>query len=195
MTSSKYSFLFGQARFQFDNWDCSKLKWTIPFTDYKFKLHYPGFIFSSIFYIGLGASIYFLGKTFACLTQRFLTYFKRIGNSKKYLNTVSEKLGPTGSPLTYTAVIYGAGTKVGRAYAHFLAQKGFNLILVERETRSLDNLEVNLKADLLKEPLITKICLDRFDVDTFARQVTAKIKFHKDSPVKLFVNCKNSRRR
>ena len=108
---------------------------------------------------------------------------------------MSEKLGPTGAPLTYTAVIYGAGTKVGRAYAHFLAQKGFNLILVERETRSLDNLEVNLKADLLKEPLITKICLDRFDVDTFARQVTAKIKFHKDSPVKLFVNCKNSRRR
>ena len=38
---------------------------------------------------------------------------------------------------TSFAVIYGCSNKVGRAYALYLADKGFNLILVERDAESI----------------------------------------------------------
>ena len=118
-----------------------------------------------------------------------MTYFKSVSNASKYLNPTS------GRSTTYSAVIYGAGTKAGRIYAHYLAQKGFNLILVERDQHSLNNLQQNVKFDLATEPLITTIVLDKFDMDTFNKTVVQKMKAHKDSPVKLFINCKNSRRK
>ena len=62
-----------------------------------------------------------------------MNYFKSVSNATKYLNA---KVGERKE--SYTAVIYGAGTKAGRIYAHFLAQKGFNLVLVEREPQSLN---------------------------------------------------------
>lgn len=37
--------------------------------------------------------------------------------------------------------------------------------------------------------------LDKFDMDTFNKIVVQKMKAHKNSPVKLFINCKNSRRK
>ena len=66
-------------------------------------------------------------------------------------------------------MIYGAGTRVGKTFAHFLAERGFNLIIVERDSKSLDELEVNLNTNLIQEFLITKIVLDKFqfDMDTF----------------------------
>ena len=45
-----------------------------------------------------------------------MTYFKSVGNSAKYLNSSSDSAREA-----YTAVIYGAGTKAGRIYAHYLA--------------------------------------------------------------------------
>ena len=119
-----------------------------------------------------------------------MTYFKSVGNSAKYLNSSSESTREA-----YTAVIYGAGTKAGRIYAHYLAQKGFNLVLVERDQQSLSSLQQNIKFDLSSEPLITTIVLDKFDLDTFNKTVVTKMKAHKNSPVKLFINCKNSRRK
>lgn len=68
--------------------------------------------------------------------------------------------------MTYSAVIYGASTKVGKAYAHYLAKKGFNLILVERDMQILNDLEVNLRdlrESMQDSPKVTKIVLDRFD--------------------------------
>ena len=41
---------------------------------------------------------------------------------------------------------------------------------------------------------MTKIVLDKFDVDTFNKQVVQKLK-NLEAPVKLFINCKNSRRK
>ena len=63
-------------------------------------------------------------------------------------------------------MIYGASTKVGKSFAHFLVEKGFNLILVERDQDQLDNLAANLTADTIQDPKITKVVLDRFDQDT-----------------------------
>ena len=69
--------------------------------------------------------------------RRIMTYFKSMSNATKYLNP---KVIDARSNEAYTAVIYGAGTKAGRIYASFLAQKGFNLVLVERDQNSLNNL-------------------------------------------------------
>ena len=52
-----------------------------------------------------------------------------------------------------------------------------------------------MKFDLSSEPVITTIVLDKFDMDTFNKTVVTKMKAHKNSPVKLFINCKNSRRK
>lgn len=65
--------------------------------------------------------------------------------------------------MVYTAVIYGASTTVGKMFALYLAQQGFNLILIEREMNQLNLLEVNLNADLLNPPKITKVVIDKFD--------------------------------
>jgi len=56
-------------------------------------------------------------------------------------------------------------------------------------------LQQSIKFDLSSEPIITTIVLDKFDMDTFNKTVVAKMKAHKNSPVKLFINCKNSRRK
>ena len=152
------------------------------------SLHYPGSIFSSIFLLGLGTLSWQGFKYFRSFYKNCKTYFRSVSNASKYLNSSSSKS-------TYSAVIYGAGTKAGRIYAHYLAQKGFNLILVERDQHSLNNLQQNVKFDLANEPIITTIVLDKFDMDTFNKTVVQKMKAHKDSPVKLFINCKNSRRK
>ena len=67
-------------------------------------------------------------------------------------------------------------------------------MLVERDQHSLNNLQQNVKFDLSSEPIITTIVLDKFDMDTFNKTVVQKMKAHK-SQVKLFINCKNSRRK
>lgn len=102
-------------------------------SDYKLSLHYPGFLFSSIFYFGLGTSVYFCGKALLTFGKRVMTYFKSVSNASKYLNAKISNARSSSSVEAYTAVIYGAGTKAGRIYAHYLAQKGFNLVLVERD--------------------------------------------------------------
>lgn len=63
----------------------------------------------------------------------------------------------------YSAVIYGASTKVGKIFALYLAQQGYNLILIERDMNQLNLLEVNLNADLLSPPKILKVVMDKFD--------------------------------
>ena len=43
------------------------------------------------------------------------------------------------------AVIYGASTHAGHTFAHYLADKGFNLILIERDLQPLNDLENSIK--------------------------------------------------
>lgn len=69
-------------------------------------------------------------------------------------------------------------------------------MLVERDQPSLNNLTQNLRFDNSHiEPLVTTIVLKKFDMDTFNKQVVNQLKAHKNSPVKLFINCKNARRK
>lgn len=82
-------------------------------------------------------------------------------------------------------------------YAHYLAKRGFNLILIERDMNQLQLLEVNLQTDLLDRIKITKIVIDKFDQDSMWKALhNAQVSAHTDvSPVKIFVNCKNSKRK
>lgn len=48
-------------------------------------------------------------------------------------------------------------------FALYLAQQGYNLILIERDMNQLNLLEVNLNADLLSPPKILKVVMDKFD--------------------------------
>ncbi len=86
--------------------------------------------------------------------------------------------------------MYGATNRAGIAFAKYLAGKGFNLILIDREMKGLKELEKALK-ELFKtnNPSIHLIELNQFDVDT----LRACIIPIKDLPVKLFINCKNSK--
>ena len=125
------------AKIDFAGWRTRSWDMSLPMlSDYKMSLHYPGFLFSSIFYFGLGTSAYYAGRAILNIGKRVMTYFKSVANASKYLNS---KIANVRNE-AYSAVIYGAGTKAGRIYAHFLAQKGFNLILVERDQHSLNNL-------------------------------------------------------
>lgn len=82
-------------------------------------------------------------------------------------------------------------------YAHYLAKRGFNLILIERDMNQLQLLEVNLQTELLDRIKITKIVIDKFDQDSMWKALhNAQVSAHTDvSPVKVFVNCKNSKRK
>lgn len=117
-TLQNYSMLGGLFHLDFAGWNCRQWDlFSVPMTDYKMSLHYPGFLFSSIFYFGLGTSAYYCGRALMRIGRRVMTYFKSVNNASKYLNS---KVGEVRND-SYTAVIYGAGTKAGRIYAHFLA--------------------------------------------------------------------------
>ena len=126
--STMYSMMGGFAHLDLSSFNCRAWDLILPGIDYKMEMHYPGFLFSSLFYFGLGTATYYLGRTVLRAGRSVMTYFKSKGNAAKYLNSKIE-----GSDEAYTAVIFGAGTKPGRIYASFLAQRGFNLVLVERD--------------------------------------------------------------
>ena len=65
-----------------------------------------------------------------CLFRGLLTWRRAYSNAARFVE--SKGKSKSGDEITYTAVIFGVQTKVGSAYAHFLADKGFNLVLIER---------------------------------------------------------------
>ena len=70
-------------------------------------------------------------------------------------------------------------------------EKGFNLILIERDGDSLQALEEQLRK-LLPErnPIIIRIVLNKFDKDSINWAVCK----YSTYPVKIFVNCKTSKK-
>lgn len=114
--SANYSFIGGLAKLNFAGWNTRSWEMSL-FSDYKLSLHYPGFLFSSIFYFGIGTSAYMVGRSLLRIGKRIMTYFKSVSNATKYLNS---KVADVRNE-SYSAVIYGAGTKAGRIFAHFLA--------------------------------------------------------------------------
>lgn len=164
--STRYSFMGGLAQLNMEGWYTKQWEMSL-FSDYKLSFHYPGFFFSSLFYLGVGTSAYIFGRSLLRFGRRVMTYFKSVSNASKYINSEN----PDDRSKSYSAVIYGAGTKAGRIYANYLAKKGFNLILVEREQQSLNMIQQNIRFHTMQEPMITTIVLDKFDMDTFNKTV------------------------
>jgi hypothetical protein len=180
--------LFGFVNVDFPNSITKTLEWNI--LNQKVSIQMPGFLFSSLFYLGIGTLTYFVSRKLFCWFRRTRCYFKSFGNASKFLSCKR-------ADITYSAVIYGASTTIGKLYAHYLASHGFNLILIERDMNQLNLLEVNLNTELLNRIKITKIVIDKFDQDSMWRALyNTQVSAHTDiSPVKVFVNCKNSKRK
>lgn len=64
---------------------------------------------------------------------------------------------------TSFAVIYGCSNVVGKAFALYLAEKGFNLILVERDAESIAVIKDEIQSKLTRNPIIHTVVLERFD--------------------------------
>lgn len=139
------SILFGYVRLSFPDWQNTVTSYQLPLGNYQVSVSSPGIYFTSLFYLGLGLGAFWIGKNIIYRGFKgFVRYLKQWSNSSKYLRSDSAK-NDHDRPQKYTAVIYGASTKVGRSYAHFLVNKGFNLILVERDRNQLDDLEADLR--------------------------------------------------
>jgi short-subunit dehydrogenase len=77
-------------------------------------------------------------------------------------------------------------------FAHYLADKGFNLILIERDIQPLNDIEISLTQKFNNNPpIIHKIEINKFDPESLSKKFMPL----KDLPVKLFINCKNSKRK
>jgi hypothetical protein len=101
----------------------------------------PGSYLRAMFYLGLAFSGFMFYKL-ARFTQRSLfTYLRSLFNSRKYL---SSEIKASQQHSKYYAVIYGSANRIGNAYARFLADKGFNLILIERDLEPLNDLDIAL---------------------------------------------------
>lgn len=76
----------GFAQLNLEGWS-TKL-WEIGlFSDYKLSLHYPGFLFSSLFYFGIGTSAYIFGRSLLRIGRRVMRYFKTVNNATKYTSS------------------------------------------------------------------------------------------------------------
>ena len=74
-------------------------------------------------------------KKTRCLFRSFLKWRRSYSNADRFLQ--SKGKSKSGDEVTYTAVIFGIQTKVGQAYVRYLAEKGFNLILIERSREAI----------------------------------------------------------
>mgnify|MGYP001558045869 CR=1 FL=1 len=141
---------------------------------------------SLIFFAGIATTFYYMIRLSKLGLTSCYSLIRSYFNAKKYLTwsgTNDEE------HQRYYAVIYGASNKAGNAYAHYLAAEGFNLILIERNIEPLNLLEIQLNhtnADIV----VMKFAPDKFDEDSLNRTLSTA----KNVPVKIFVNCKNSKR-
>ena len=131
---------------------------------------------------GLSCAVH-LYRQFRRMKNKFMTWVYSFFNSGKYLSPISDKYpddprlrqtnqarephsgpGVEGNNQRSYAVIYGASNKAGKSFAFYLLQKGFNLILIERDNDSIQQLEDQLRKLLPDQnSVIIKCVLNKFD--------------------------------
>jgi hypothetical protein len=124
---------------------------TLPFVG-PFSLSLSRLLFSGFFYFGMSSACYQMFRFTKNASQKIFTYFRSMFNAKKYLNPFSpiafQTFGNVQAELKSSrayALIYGTGNRAGVTYAHYLAEKGFNLILIERDMQPLNDLENQIR--------------------------------------------------
>lgn len=60
-------------------------------------------------------------------------------------------------------MIFGCSNPAGNAFAYYLAEKGFNLILIARSNQSLNDLESGINDYTKKAITIEKVEINKFD--------------------------------
>ena len=94
---------------------------------------------SMIFYCGCFTSAYLLYSISKRTLKYTFDFIRSYFNAAKYLKSYEDD--PQLKRMNYYAVIYGATNKAGKAFSHYLASKGFGLILIERDIKPLEELE------------------------------------------------------
>lgn len=126
----------------------------------SFQTSIPRAMIFYLFFMGVGCSTYWLVKGSYSLYRGVYDKIRAMFNSGKYLKSECTDQ----KHQRYYAVIYGIHNKAGKAYARFLAEKGFNLILIERHKQPLDQLEDMIHKEMPNNQLeIHKIVLAKFD--------------------------------
>ncbi len=167
------------------------------------KIPLTHWFFKGLLGVGVVAVAYLLQKCGRYLFKVMEVYLRSFFNSKKYLSSKvdSKSLKSRVPPKNdrYYAVIYGANNRAGKAYAHYLIEKGFNLILIESDISShrgespLDDLQSDLLAQTAENkfaPDIQLIKLQKFDFESVHNSL-ANIN---ECKIKIFVNCINTKR-
>ncbi|CDW86984.1 UNKNOWN [Stylonychia lemnae] len=189
MSQDTSNFLFGLIQIKYPAINALIIDKQLPLLG-RVNFSVSKLYFQFLFYLGLASSSYFLFKGTQTLGKWFIDYVRSCYNSKKFLASKIEKQNSEYE--RYYAVIYGAGNRAGNAFAHYLATKGFNLILIERDLMPLNDVEISIKQMLKKNtPQIIKIVLNKFDQDALSKNLDGT----KDLPIKLFINCKNAKRK
>ena len=122
-----------------------------------FSIPITRYLLTSFCYLGVASAFYQIYYWGSRASISLYIKFKSLFNAKKYLDSESlisniefgvpnQGSEPAGGRAY--AVIYGASTRAGSTFAHFLADKGFNLILIERDLQPLNDLENSLKEQI-----------------------------------------------
>lgn len=177
----------------------------LPFTQEapSFKIPLTQWFIKGLLHVGfIGGTVLFCkyGRHFCKVLNEYLRSFF---NSKKYLSSKVEaqSLKSRAVPKNdrYYAVIYGANNRAGKAYAYFLLEKGFNLILIESDMSSHrgDSPLDDLQGDLLAQAAESKFAADvqvikllKFDFESVNNSLAHVI----ESKIKIFINCTNTKR-
>ena len=135
-----------------------RMKWLgIGLGDYNLKFAVPTTL---LILAGISSGLHLL-RQMRCMSSSFIVWWRSWFNKGKYLSPVPDKypddprlkqsIVPNGGPRAEEdtqdsfAIIYGASNNAGKAFALYLMERGFNLILIERDAESLQDLEDNLK--------------------------------------------------
>jgi hypothetical protein len=146
---------------------------SIGLRDINFNFNMPTAI---LWLAGLSSAMH-LWRQVRHLKNSIMTWIYSFFNAKKYLSPISDKYpddprlkqiqpssGPGRNNQKSYAVIYGASNKAGKSFAYYLMSKGFNLILIERDGESIQQLEDTLRRMLPEQnPIIIRAVLSKFD--------------------------------
>ena len=124
-----------------------------------------------------------------CTFTKFWKWLARIGNQNKMLQHETSD-----SKKQDYVVIYGVTNKGGIAFCNFLAQKGYNLILVDKEKDKMDSCVKTIKENMTESDF-NKLEIIKQDIPVFdetAMQNLAK-NIEAKGRIKFFVNTKNVR--
>jgi hypothetical protein len=105
---------------------------------------------SLILHLGTIASVFYLYRISKSLLMNLFQWVKSFRNAKKYLNSLGPSSGLSGNQVSLSqssgsmrgerrhyAVIYKATNAIGRAFAFYLEEHGFNLILIDDDEMQL----------------------------------------------------------